>query len=474
MGWVSLTPSLISTPASLNGAIVKHKSRRFQKSGYWSLVTSACLGFAPLASAVSINVNSTATLLAAFTTAEKNPTNTYDINLARNRDNAGAPIPYKLTAPLTLSKGHVNLHGSATGFPQDYIIDGQSTSRLVYMFPAAGYAPTFYTNGITFQNGATPTYEAGGGFVIAEGAYADLTRCIVKNCKASQPGAGFVVSNATLLLHWVIVDGNINTQYPDNCGGGLTSGGGGMQIVGNSWVTITGSTFRYNKACRAGGIQVSGNSSSSLWIENSTFSGNEALYRGGAMLFQGGEGYVTMRFNTIAYNKAGTTTSVSEKKYGGGIGFWGFTGDLTFVGNILAKNTVTYDMKSTLFYIGSDTYWESGFFTPHIQQNYIGDRSNVSQLGSDLWWGIGWEGKPLDPLLNGLASNNGAKTGIQMPCHLPKSGSPVIAGYYSQSPPPFEDDWDWIPKYDQRGYTRPNFLPSSHGDIGSIEYAGVK
>lgn len=420
------------------------------------------LSLAGPASAAKINVSTSAQLVSAFMTADSNPNNTYDVVLAK--------ATYKPASTLSLKKGHVNLIGSSSGSsPTQYVIDGQSKQIVI----AVTGSSSLDVKGVTIQNGSAGFTLSGGGLNITNGAWVNLTSCIVQNNRSSQPGGGISVGNATLQMTYVTVDGNSNSQYPA-CGGGgggsgVTGGGGGLATYLGASVDVYQSTFTNNKACRGGGIQVAGDSSN-FTMENSTLSGNEGEFRGGAVMFMGGNGYHTLRFNTISENKAGTTPSTNEKKYGGGIGFSGFSGFLSMAGNILAKNSVTFDMKSTLFYKGSDCYWESGFFTAQSESNIIGDLSNCSQLGRDTWWGIGWEGAPFDPVLGALTTN-GAKTGYQLKTYKPLAGSPVIGNYQARSQP-CEGDWDCPPFIDERQFRRPN-AAAGKSDFGAIEFNGT-
>jgi hypothetical protein len=321
--------------------------------------------------------------------------------------------------------------------------------------------------GVTIQNGSVPQGQPGAGIFVRDGGYALVKYSIIRNNVASYPGAGAAVLNATLFMQFVTLDSNSNRQYPNDCGGGATSGGGGLAIYDGAWAMVQSSTFVNNAACRGGAIVIGGNASSIL-LENSTISGNYARYRGGGILFQGGNGNHALRFNTIAYNTAGMTTTGTEKRYGGGIGIAGYVGHLTAVGNIIAKNTVTWPQQDTLFSKGNDCHVEWNLSTfPHSEYyNVIGEMGNCANFGSDLWPEIGSEVAPYDPKLGPLQVN-GAQTGYQMLTHKPLAGSPVIAAYWAQN-----CSYNCPPSTDERGYRRLN-AASGKGDPGAVEYNGT-
>lgn len=412
------------------------------------------------ASAATINVSTSAQLVNAFATANANPNESYDVVLARGT--------YRPSSTLTLSSGYIRLVGSSSGANQaSYVIDGGNARRVMEVRGRS----VLLMSGVTLQNGYASDFgDAGGGLLVRDGALAFLDYSVIRNNRASYPGAGIAVSNAYASLSNMTLDGNTNRQYPDQCGGGATSGGGGLGIYSSATLLVVNSTFINNKACRGGGILVGGDNST-LYMENSTLSGNEALFRGGAMFFQGGTALVKLRFNTIAFNKAGTTPSNLEKRYGGGLGFLNYYGRVEAVGNVIAKNVVTYDMKNTLFYKGNDCYHESGSFTRQMRYNVIGEMANCSQFGSDLWPEIGSEVNPLDPKLGPLTTN-GSTYGYQMLTHKPLAGSPLIGTFYAQNGALCT--WDCPPWADQRGYTRPAAASLGRVDVGAIEYNGVR
>lgn len=284
-------------------------------------------------------------------------------------------------------------------------------------------------------------------------------------------GSGVRIDGGFFEFNHVLIDGNVNDQYT-NCGGGATSGGGGMSIAGTVQGSINNSTFSNNKACRGGGLEVAGTTNLTLW--NCTFSNNLAKKRGGGLFFNGGSGTTTFHFTTIAYNKAGVDPiqMPGEKNYGGGLAMWGFNGKINMYGTLLAKNTVVNNMKPWLFYTTNDCYWDGGQFTGgnKLQNNIVGEIANCSQFGSSNWWGIGWDGQPFDPKLSSVLQTWGSSSGFALPVHMPLSDSPAKGNY-------FETDPVWAPcePADERSFTRPfaNDPARPRCDIGSVEASGT-
>lgn len=412
---------------------------------------------------ITKTISSTTDLVNIFKTAEANPDNFYGVTLK-----AGT---YKLPSTLKLTVGSVRLMGNNNN-PASVTLDGQGQRCIVQVWgiPGGTYRPYLELNGVRLQNGyaVDQTGLVGGGAVRVVYGIAHLSYSIVRNNQTNLYGAGLFAQESYMNLWHVWVDNNANTQF-SRCGGGLTSNGGGIGFV-NSTVGIYHSTISNNKACRGGGIAVTG--TGEFTMENSTVSGNDANRRGGGIFLGGGSSPISMRFNTITNNKAGTSNQIisQEKHYGGGLAMASFNGTMVFEGNILAKNSVTYSQKNNgLYYDGHDCYWDGGTFgleDATVHDNVIGILDNCSHFGSSYWWGIGWSGAPIDPQLQSLASN-GAVGAFQMPTHMPASGSMVINNFWgtSNSNCAYED---------QRHYKRPNAGTTNKCDVGSVEYGGTK
>lgn len=406
------------------------------------------------AATVVIEVGSSSELVDAFAAADADPGNHYHLRLARGT--------YKPSQTLTLTRGFVTLEGSPSGNPAKFVVDGQRRRRVFLVNGAGSCCPYLEVIGVTIQNGVVGATEPGGGLWV-HSAGAALTDSVVRDNQANQPGAGLRASGDSWIgLYSVLVRGTRNDQAL--CGGGRTAAGGGLAVTGAARATIVDSTFTENTACRGGAIvfQASGSS----WIENSTISGNEAIARGGGIFLDGGTGIHYWRFNTIAFNEAGTVLGRSETHYGGGLGLAGFTGTLRMFGNILARNSVIHDHKVALSYRGDDCFRDGEAFDSVAAGNVVGQLDNCLHLGSP-GRGIGVEGARFDPGL-GLLTPNGSAGGLRLPTHKPFEGSPVIGNYLADN-----EDHDVCPPKDQRGFIRP-YAPAAVCDNGAIEYAGKR
>lgn len=243
----------------------------------------------------------------------------------------------------------------------------------------------------------------------------------------------------------------IGCAISNNTASGLGAGGGGLAsgAVSESGAstTVVNSTFSGNSAVFGGGA--SNQASNTLTIFNSTFSGNTATQGAGGGLSNGGTATVT-----------GSTLSANSAFVGGG-GVWGDSGTLVLGNTLVAGNTAT----------GGSPDVGRGFVGGLTSNggNLIGngqDTANaVTWLGTDL---TGTTAAPLNPLLGALADNGGSTRTMAL-----LSGSPALnAGLAANVPADtFDLDGDLdtaepIP-FDQRGA---GFLRAiGTVDIGAFE-----
>jgi hypothetical protein len=309
----------------------------------------------------------------------------------------------------------------------------------------------------------------GGGILVNKGALR-LYNSVIRKNRASNWGAGVAAMSSTAVIEGVLVEDNVNTQV-GYCGGGVTSAGGGVAIAGSQWARIMYSTFKGNKACRGAGLVVQIDAPGEVRIDHSTFSGNQADMRGGGLLLQAGTGRVSLKMSTITENKAGLGGYVStERRYGGGIGLWGFDGTLWLQGNIIAKNQTVNSDIAELRYDGHDCFSQpttsSAFEVTSRHKNFIGILDNCTALGVPGDPLIGAASNPRDPRLQPLG-HFGWWTwgrGAWLPVHKPYSNSPVIGKFTAAANVT-------VPNLDQRGYTRPS--SPERCDVGSVEYVGA-
>jgi hypothetical protein len=402
---------------------------------------------------IKMNIGNSPDLLAAFVKADGDPNNLYDIWLAERKNGDGSVMKWTPTKAFRLTKGKVVIHGSTSlNYPERYVFDGQGNKRLFEVIAATGFAPRLKLTGITVQNGFID-FESGGGLYAYKASRIEVTFCRFKNNRSNQPGAGISIYNTdySLVLR-TVVDGNSNTQY-QSCGPGETGNGGGIAIVNQVaavvGATISQSTISNNHACRGGGIDIKGNVN--LNLVNSTVSDNEGTVRGGGLFFHAGTGSSTLRFNTIAFNKAGTRTDATGR-YGGGLAMTGFDGSIKMQGNILAKNEVI-NYQQAIY----------GTSSPLSTQNIIGKLANCTMFSVPGIWGIGSENKAFNPMLKPALEVGRPYYGFALPVHIPETTSPVRGNFFPQPNWPCESS-------EERGYPRPLIdaaVPKC--DLGAVE-----
>ncbi len=435
------------------------------------LFLAAALAVESYSATIEKTIRNPAELTYAFMAADADPNNLHKLTLEWRRDANGNTIVWEMSQTVTLTKGQVYVWGSqSNNYPERYIFDGKGKVALFAVNAASGYKPKLTLSGITVQNGYNQTY-AGGGMWAYGADDIQIYYCKFLNNKSSMNGSGIAILETRnfYMLH-TVVDGNWNHQL-GKCGGGLTAGGGGVAVLTSAtkaWASIHKSTISNNKTCRGGGIEFAGNLD--INMTNNTISNNVAERRGGGILCRGGTGSAVqhMRFNTIAYNKAGTATEFTqnERHYGGGVAFWGFKGSLTTKGNVIGGNTVTNNHKSYLGYTGDDCYNDGGTVTASPYTNFLGKNSNCSMFGNAGSWGIGTEASPLDPRLVGLRLGK-TNESFAMPVHVPWSDSPLRGNYFATNVS------NQCESKDQRGYWRVLYNPR-RCDIGSVEYDGAE
>jgi hypothetical protein len=212
------------------------------------------------------------------------------------------------------------------------VIDGDGAGRTVYVGLNADVA----ISGVTIRNGNAATV-GGGGIYLAGGNAFTLTSSTVSDnttCTNCNGGAFLTYGPATTVIS--------NCTFENNTVGGASSVGGAIY----NWttqVTIVGSTFTGNAAGQKGGAVFSGGIDNALTIIDSTFSSNRAdqgvnayggaicresgtltmsnssiidnlsSYAGGGVSVNGGTTHI---FNSLFASNSATNTAST---YGGGI-----------------------------------------------------------------------------------------------------------------------------------------------------------
>jgi len=224
-----------------------------------------------------------------------------------------------------------------------------------------------------------------------------------------------------------------------------TSSGGGLEVKDDSaFVYLNGLTIRGNSAPFGAGVQNGLNEGPTMYIDNTTISGNTASNAGGGIVAVGDvtitnstisgnharigggiyaySGNTSLHYSTVAFN----TATMS----GGGIGEQ--SGSVTSVGTIIAKNTIGTANSNCAVTIGSGGYnLENGPVTS------CGLEESTDRVGNPKLAALGNYGGPTNT-------------------HKLLKGSPAIN----------HGGTSGIPNYDQRGFDRPH---GTAADIGSYE-----
>ncbi|HAA48796.1 MAG TPA: hypothetical protein DCE43_03705, partial [Planctomycetaceae bacterium] len=306
---------------------------------------------------------------------------------------------------LTLNGIHVTGNESATD-GGGLAVTGSSTVTL--------------NNSLVTLNQATGADANGGGLHIGgSDPVVTLHRTTVSGNTSTGAGGG-IYSEGNLTFDASVVSGNTaangggiaaqnqleltNTTVSENTATAATTGhGGGLNISGSNpgdRLFIEGSTFSGNQAAATGGgAQIAIHDAV---IKHSTFSGNTAEGNGGAIAFRSPGGHIlwTLQSNTIADNQS--------QGDGGGV-YHDNSHVVTVTNTILATNRASGSPD-----VHGD--FDSG------GHNLIGDKGGSSGFtdGTDGDQ-VGTASSPIDPLLGPLSDNGGSG-----PTHRPLVDSPVI------------------------------------------------
>jgi len=233
---------------------------------------------------------------------------------------------------------------SESGAPST-VIDGASTSTVIYFSGMATIDTATVIRGFTIQNGGGVDY--GGGICLVNSS-PRIENNIIEDNSVNQDGGGIYCSDHSSAL---IIGNNIRGDLA-SYGGGICSDssspviiqnsiknnaasiGGGICCKNYSSPIITGDTINNNLASYGGGIYCE--SSSDAQITNNTITGNSAYFGGGICCYWSNP---TITGNTITSDTA---------EYGGGIYCDG--GSSTITGNTVSSNSAYYDGGGIVIY----------------------------------------------------------------------------------------------------------------------------
>lgn len=312
--------------------------------------------------------------------------------------------------------------------------------------------------------------ENGGGVLVGTHARVHLARCVVERNDSHLRGAG-IANFGELHVERTSVRNNENDQF-DDAGGGAMSTGGGIHNADDAVLVVEQSSIVGNLAFRGGGIS---NINGSVWITDSTISGNVAGSRGAGLLTEAGEdnsAQVDIQRSTITDN---TILFSDTTELIGGAGIANVMSYVSIHASIVAANIhdnagyyeYAPDCADFGWYVGypgltePGTYWSASY-------NLMGDLAGCDAFDPATEDIIPLDDEPIDPLLGPLVPWTLGGTEL----HIPSAQSPaVLAGPRCQLPPvpntPIPNCYD----VDQRGYLRSSGEPAT--DIGAYERNGT-
>jgi len=238
---------------------------------------------------------------------------------------------------LVLTSGELVLSSDVTIQGSGVTIDGDDSSRLLEI---TGADTDVTLTNLTLANGQISGYLANGaGVLVGYGASLSMTNCTVRNChnfaeygngSYSGDGAGiFAAGGSQVAITDCSITDNTSGEY--GFGGGIATGanvtltvrdsriadnwgsygGGGIRLRSGSTLMMEDSVVSGNDALLdsgGGGLLISG---ARATIARSTISGNRSDYSGGGLL--GVNSYITVIDSTIANNSTG-----GYQEHGGG------------------------------------------------------------------------------------------------------------------------------------------------------------
>ncbi|MBP8125336.1 MAG: hypothetical protein KAZ26_22000, partial [Caldilineaceae bacterium] len=349
---------------------------------------------------------------------------------------------------ITLTDGYWDGNGGAIANYGNLIVQNSA----IYNSVAAGEASVggaIYNQGgtVTLRNSSLTSNRAGqfGGGIASSGGTVDIFNSTLQENSAPNGGGGLWNSNAAVTIE----DSHITENSTQSDGQG--NFGGALSNVGR--MIVRRSTIDYNSSTDGGGIYSQG-ADSSLWVEDSTVSGNNVTGGGGGL--QLGDGTTTIVNSTISGNSAGW--------FAGGVEVGLVNGSQTF------QNVTIFGNSASL---GANFYQDEGehILSPSLRNVIIasplGDGVNCVFLRADASLGnnlsddetcnftAAGDQQATDPLLAPLGDNGGPTL-----THLPTQGSPAINAGDNGS----------CPATDQRGFSRP---AENLCDIGSVDTDGA-
>jgi hypothetical protein len=203
--------------------------------------------------------------------------------------------------------------------PSDLVLDGGNANR-VFVVNAGEAAPVKVEN-LTIRNGRI-TSDNGGAILVQKDSTLTLATCVMTGNTTPFSGGALANRRGTANLTNCTLDGN------------STGGGSGGAVYNSGTMAIAGSTFTNNSAPNDAGAVVN-DSTATLTVTDSTFSGNAANANGGG-------GGAISNYGVATVLRSGFYDNIGVG-YGGAIradaSGGGGTGSLTVVNSTFSGNT---------------------------------------------------------------------------------------------------------------------------------------
>lgn len=225
------------------------------------------------------------------------PAGTYQLTIAGNEDAASSG-----DLDITDSLAIVGAGASST------IIDGGDTDRVFDIAPISTCTCTISFSGVTIANGNAnaSNFNVGGAIYLGFGTTTTITGSVISSSTATGTGGGIEARGAALTL--------ANVTFAANS---AVAGGGALRSIGN--LNVSTSTFSDNVAEFGGAISLGQDSTKTVSITGSRFTGNDAVTTAGGAADDGGA--IHANVDTVVTLTGSTLTGNTAANNGGAISF---------------------------------------------------------------------------------------------------------------------------------------------------------
>ncbi len=200
---------------------------------------------------------------------------------------SGDTINFSVSGTIALTTGAISLSKNLTidGTGQSVAVDGSNASGVF----SVGSGATVFLRNLTISHGAA-TGTNGGAIVVGAGSTLTVDTCTLSASTTNGSGGALANFGTTTFTNATI-------------SGNFTSAGGGGAVYNAGTMTVSGTTVVNNSAPNDGGAFLN-DSTGTLTIANSAFSGNSANANGGGGGALANVGAATITGSTFSGNSA--------------------------------------------------------------------------------------------------------------------------------------------------------------------------